>query len=352
MDKRADSTGLDNLFYYLTGVAIFSGFFLTIYSWIGTCESCGPIHQYRLFHLDFEWIGIVYFLLLIVSFILSRSIPFFAFITGLVLASGLGSEIMFIQVQKYGIGSWCPICLGIAGSLLVAVIAYSIQALKRMNSLLKDGKRRDLRRGIKKSIQLLGATLLGCVLAFIGISKINQSPSQKTPLKNQLVMGNTNSTIELYTFTSWVCPACKKFEPGLEKLIPDVWNSASLVFIDYGDDVKTLNFLPFHLSFMQNNKSQYIELRQRLKALAETTDTPTNITVQEVISSLGVLYKQPAYADLISSIEYFKELVDKFKITSLPSVVILNRSTKKSITLTGSETNLIEINEAIQKLNN
>lgn len=323
---------------FLMGTALFAGLILTILSLINACtDACVETHSYRLLGMPFEWTGLPYFAILITMFFLSNTRPLFSLITSLLLASGIGAEIMFILVQKYTIGVWCPLCLGIAASLGIAGIIWASEAVSHFKSLSHNCKKGGLMSSVKRSLGSFSALIIGFTIAFVGISKRDDLNASQTTLEQHIAFGKTNSPIEIYVFTSWVCPACRKFEPALESMAPALMTNAKVIFVDYGVDDITLNFLPYNLSFMFYNKPEYLQMRGALKKLSDKTNEPDDKTVSKAISKLGLKYKEVNYASVAAAIEYFKEKATTLKIKSLPSLVIINNETKKVATLVGRE---------------
>lgn len=336
--------------YILTGLGICAGLFLTILSLANVChESCLKGHSYRLLSLPFEWIGLFYFIPLLISFLLSKSSPLFSLFTGLMLAAGIGSEVMFILIQKYVIGSWCLLCLGIAASIFVSASSWAIDYFFELQSTIFIGHREKILKRIKRAILMLSATAGGFLIAFVGVSKQEQA-LESVAFEQKILFGNQESPIEIYVFTSWSCPACHRYEPTLEKLIPNLEEQARVIFVDYGVDDTTLNYLPYHLSFMMHNKDHYIALRSMLKKLSTLTETPTDEDVAVKAKELGVDYKQLSYSDVAIAIDYFKNLATQLNVAYLPSFVIMNTKTKKQEILSGSKVTPDDIQAVIRKL--
>lgn len=335
----------------VSGLSILAGFILVIIAWLGICsEACAKEHDYLLLGMPFEWTGLVYFLLLIASYVLSIKNPSFSFITGILLAIGIGSEVMFIFIQKYAIGSWCPVCLGIAASLSIAVILRTIDYIQELQSTIYNGKRQKITYVLKRALATLSAGVAGFIIAFFGVSKPT-STVPETKFEQQLAFGNESSPVEVYVFTSWICPACRKFEPSLEKMMPGILKKAKVVYVDYGMDDLTLNYLPYHLSFMINNKDKYLELRKILKDISSSTDKPNEEMIQSEIAKINAQYTEMNYSDVMLGIKYFKDTAENLEITHLPCLAIVNAKNNKKEKLTGSAITYEDVIKTINKLN-
>ena len=111
--------------YWIAAAALFCAYALTIFSWMELCsETCAEGHTYRFFGMTFETIGLMLFPLVAAAHLLSRKFSSLTLLTGWTLSAMLGAEVVFIYVQKYKIGSFCPVCLSIAAALFVAALAY------------------------------------------------------------------------------------------------------------------------------------------------------------------------------------------------------------------------------------
>ncbi|MBA3815364.1 MAG: thioredoxin domain-containing protein [Parachlamydiaceae bacterium] len=334
---------LTNWLFFLSTITFITGFALTIISWLRLCSStCIEGHNYRIYGFAFETLGFVFFPILLAMHLFSYKFPILATLVGWFICAALGSEIMFIYVQKYKIGSWCPVCLSIAGTLIIAGMIYFYGYYTNFkNSLIRENKG-EIMNGIYKGISGLCFFVIGFVFAFSGIGKYSKLQAMENDIKNQIVFGNLNSPIEVYIFTDWACGGCRAIEPTLEAMAPKIMKKAKVTFVDQEVHPVTLNFIPFNLSFMINNKSKYFELRRALTKLAMQTSEPTDAQVAALAKNHGTQYKQLNNADVQVGTKYFEKLVEQLKVEGTPSVVIISRNDKKGKKLMGPE----EITEA------
>lgn len=350
LSTSTPSTAFRNLLFGIGALAIVSGLVLTILSWLGTCtEACEEGHSYRIFGLTFETLGLVYFAVLAIAYLFSRKSDTIALVAGILLAAGLGAEILFLLIQKYALKHWCPICLGIAASLLIASIIFTVEYIIKLQNLLKQGKRQEISKKLIRAVICMAALFAGFALSFVGISKNDSLVLASTNLQQKIAFGKPDSKIEIYLFTSWECPACKKLEPTLAKVIPPLLDTSKVIFIDHISDEKTLNFSPFNLSFMLYNKPEYLELRKMLRDIAQTTDEPTDSQIEKETKKLEVSFREVNYADVDMAVDYFKALSTKYEISSLPAAVIVDTTTNNYKKIKGTaEVTLAGINQAIK----
>ncbi len=316
--------------YLLATLFLIAGIVLTAVSYLRLCSTtCNDAHNYRLFGFPFEVGGALYFSLLAFLHFGSLKRPSLQrYILPLVVI-GLGAEAFFIAVQKWQIGAYCPVCLGIAASIALFGLSTYFETLKQGISM-------------KRIFNFSCLFAIGVATAFLGISKIDQLQATEDKIKQEIKFGDPTSTVEVYVFTDWACPACRAIEPALEKMAPKVSQQAQLTFVDTVVHPETLNYAPYNLSFMVNAKSKYFDVREALTKLALTTKKPTDQDIVKAVAPLKITYKELPYEDVTVAMRYFDELVERFKVTGTPTVVIVNRNAKKGKKLAGVE----EITEA------
>ncbi len=337
-----------NLRSLLVGLMIIVGFILTVVSYSGICsDACAEGKNFTLLGLPFELVGGIYFIGLFLLFIL---LPRNSLIVSLALAVGVGAELMFVFIQKYTIGSWCPICLGIGASLLAAALIWMWDYVVVLRETIQQGKRIEIWERMQRALMACLALVVGFVVALVGVTKHDDLIIAESVFEEKIVFGKSDSPIELYVFTSWICPACRSFEPKLERIISRFMEKNRVIFVDYGVDDITLNFVPYNLSFALHNKPKYFDLRHMLKDMVMQTQEPTDVEVDKAAHELGEEYKQLNYADVATALEYFKNLSSELKVVYLPAVVVMNAKTEKYEMLTGIRITAGTIQEAIDKV--
>lgn len=322
----------------VVGLAILSGFLLTGFSYADLCSShCQGGKGYTLYGQPFEASGFLFFSGLGVSHLLSRTKPLFSTFTGLLIASALGAEILFILLQKYVIGTYCPICLAIAATIAIAAAAFSLRYCRGLAKQIQQNHTGEVMRTIYRGFGYLSVVFAGFLMAFVGLGKTDPLDAAEDQIKQELYFGNENSPIEVFVFTDWNCPACRELEPYLARMSPALMKDAKVIFVDHALHPESLNYTPYNLSFQIHDKKEYFKLRGMLTKLSEKTMHPTEHQVEEDASKLGVTYQPLDYSDVALSIRYFKELSKQFNITSTPTMVIVNTETRKGKKLKGTE---------------
>lgn len=343
-----------NRLFLLTGFAIACGFILTILSLMGLCTtSCVAGKEYRIFDLPFETMGLLFFSGAALLHGMSLKYKDLIYLTALFLASGIGAEVYFILVQKFVIGSWCMVCVGVAATVSVATLCSIASVYHYTNSASSMSKRRKIMTNLRFGMSTLSMFFIGFLIAFLGVEKYNHAAEAQDSLKESIVFGNENSDIEVYVFTDWACPSCRKLEPTFKAMAPKVMKESKLYFIDYVVHPETMNYIPYNLSFMINNKNRYLILRDELTKISAETSVPTDEEVESLARSVGENYDQLNYGEVAVGIRFFKELGEKFNIKGTPTIIIINTEARKGRKLSGnSEISQENVLKAIDSLKN
>ena len=316
------------------------GFILTLVSWLRICtEECGPTHEYHLFGFPFEFYGFLSFPALLICHLLSKKHEALATVENWMVALAVGLEINFILVQKYEIKTWCPVCLLIASTLFTVALLKILQSYLTSNDHVYQDKGRKYMSGIRKAATSISFAALGFVAALTGVAKEEPLMAIQKSIKDHIVLGNLESPVEVYLFTDWQCPACRALEPTIEAISSGIMEKARLAFVDTVVHTDTLNFVPYNLSFLLNEKVKYFKLRKILTQISTQTGSPTDAQVEAAIKKIGATYHQPQYSDIAAIVDANKQLLKDYDIDATPTMIIVNRSDKKSKKLSGSEIN-------------
>ena len=328
---------LEKSYLIISGI-IAAGLILTTISFLKLCsEECAAGHTYHLFGMTFETFGFIFFGILGVIHFFAKNNSFLGYIQFLLLASAVGAEGMFIIVQKYEIGTWCPVCLIIAALVLIGAIVQGFAWNKQNQYMSRSENQRKIMKTIWNRIAPVAAIGAGFIVAFFGVVKHDALQAAQEALRDKLAFGNGKSDIEIYLFTDWACPACRKLEPEVEKIAPEIMKDNQFFFVDHVIHPETLNFIPYNLSFMLNNKPEYFKLRHMLGEISKETSTPSEDQITKGASKLGVTFRELNYADVATGTKYFKTLGEKFKIKGTPTMVLINKETKKGKKLAGND---------------
>ncbi|MEC7838775.1 MAG: thioredoxin domain-containing protein [Chlamydiota bacterium] len=334
-DVSSSKSKLQKKIFLISTLGIIAAFILTLLSFYEFCTtSCVEGHKYRLFNIKFEIFGLAFFGVIFFTHLLGYKFKIFKSFTGLSLSAAVGAELCFIYYQKYIIGSWCPVCLGIAASVGLAALTYLLDYFVGFKKTYKEGK--VMMNHFKCGFSSLSSLVIGFAIALAGITKVNATMEAQGSLKESIAFGNQESPIEVYVFTDWFCPACEKIEPVVEKAAPKIEKEAKLFFVDAYIHDESMNFTPYNLSFMIYNKPEYFKLRHRLSQIAHSTKSPSDSLVEKSVLPLGVELNELNYRDIAVATKMFRKLKQQFGVSSTPSIVVINLDTKKGRKLTGA----------------
>lgn len=343
---RTSSVIWRRIFVTLISMGLAAGLGMSLISLWEICTSaCAAGHKYRIFGIPFAPLGVAFFTFAGLGWLISFKRPEVLMPVKLMICAALGSELYFLYLQKFVIGQWCPVCLGIFAAVATLASVFGIDYLVRNRS-------ESMRNFFNASLPSLGALVMGFVVVFAGVTKA-QSVYAGVVGESTLFFGNKSSPVDVYVFTDWFCPACRKAEPYIVRKAPEMAKKARLFFIDVSIHDDSMNFLPYNLSFMLNEKTKYLKLRQKLEKLAQEDKTPSDAQVEKIAESLGTKYKQLNYAEVNLAIKYFEEVTAKYGIESTPTVIIVNPTSKKMTRLTGvkeiKKANFLALVEAASK---
>jgi len=321
---------------YWIAVPFAAAWILSVMSWLGICsDGCEEAHLYSFFGIPLSPLGVGYFTLCGLAFLTRNRFRFSGFLIPVLLSGALGSEFVLVWMQKYVIGKWCPLCVGIALSVVIACVLIALERLPGVAIRIRGGERNLVMKQLAgKTALILFAFLAGMGMTATGLSKPDAFAAGLS--EKSLAFGDAESSSEVYIVSDWFCPACRAAEPEILKGARIAMQRAKVVFVDYAIHPETLNYIPYNLSFILREKEKYLQIREALATLARKTKEPMPEDVQAAVSPLGVKYVPLNYADVLAGMQYFSALVKKFKVAGTPSVVVLDSRTGKTKTLYGT----------------
>jgi protein-disulfide isomerase len=323
-----------NLPGLIVWLSVTAGLALSIVSLLKICSSCSETASYRVFGLDFGWFGIGFFALLTIAVALRKRSVWLGWIATLMVFSSAGAETRFIWIQKYEIGQWCPICLWLATAVFIACIGISWEHFH--NYTAKGATMKS------KLVYLVLVSLFFVVGLGAAITGVKKEAQAAEP---DLYLGRSSSATTVYFVSDWFCPACRKAEPAIEKMYPELAKSVRISFVDFPIHRETTNFTPYNLQFLTFEKGKYISLRRALADLALKTKNPTEADVKAAIAPLGVKLRPMNYSDTLYGMQSNLMVYRGYNVHSTPTVLVVNEKSKKSKQLVGDA----QINHAAVK---
>lgn len=319
----------------LISLAFAAGFVLSLLSWFEVCTSaCAEGTKFRLLGVPFAPFGILFFTIASCLWVLSFRNHYLLTPLKLLITAALGAELHFLYLQKFIIGKWCPLCLGIFSCIATISVLFASDYLLRLMQAVTTKTRSRIMKMTGNGVGTLSILFIGFLTAFFGVAKVDNVFSESIG-KETIYFGKKNSTVEVYVFTDWFCPACHKVTPFIERKAPEIAQHARLFFIDAPIHDQSMNYLPYNLSFLVKEKKNYLKLRRKLEEVAKRGKTPTDQEVEKLAESIGTRYQPLDYSEINLGRQYFEETTKKFGVDSTPTVIIVNPTTKQQKKLIG-----------------
>lgn len=122
----------------LVWLAVSTGWAFSIFTVIEElclATACKDTASFSFFEINMGWLGIAYFSLIMVLLWLRRTNYRLNMAVAAMVFAGVGAEFRLLWIQKYVIGSWCPLCVTICCALLVAAILLLIEKIQSNRSV-------------------------------------------------------------------------------------------------------------------------------------------------------------------------------------------------------------------------
>lgn len=307
-------------------LALLAGLTLSVLSGLKICTAmCSETAKFAIFGMDFGWFGCLFFGLLILFAALRNRIPLAGALLLYGVSGAAGAELRLIWIQKYVIGAWCPVCLGIAAMVATAGLVLLYELLARHTALGGSMKTRLTHIAV-----MILALLIGLGAAVAGVQKEAEAAGP------DIYFGKRQSDTTVYVVSDWFCPVCRRVEPEIEKVFPELAATARVAFVDMPIHPDTSNYTPYNLQFIMYDKDKYMRLRHVLDELSRSTKNPTPEQVQAAVAPLGVKVRPHNFIELMNGVKLFESLFRGFGVKATPTVVVDNTRTKKRKLLVGS----------------
>lgn len=182
-------------------------------------------------------------------------------------------------------------------------------------------------RNLVKSLTVLGCSLLLLSFGFSSDSlKLYQA-------RMDMSFNSEQTPLEVYIFTDWNCPKCKKLESVLSEIAPELLKQARLYFIDLPSQGME-NLIGANQTFLldkNKNLTDYLKQRQELYQIAGRINSPTEGDVKQILEKDGFKYEpvQKEAADL--SMKFFTIQAKVFQITKTPTIIVYDLELSKKI---------------------
>lgn len=167
-----------------------------------------------------------------------------------------------------------------------------------------------------------------CCIASHGIQ--GDEIKNTSDIQDKIVFGNLKSPIEVYFFTDWMCPGCRSIESNIETMSPLIMKKAKLIFVDVPIHEASTRFTPYNISFMINNKPNYLALRHSLSELSKKTDSPTKEQVELLAKDNKTTLLSMSDNEVLDITKYFIDVMRRFELRVTPTAVVVNTKTGQS----------------------
>ena len=117
----------------LMWLAVTVGWLVSIFTVIQEmclATACSDAASFTLFGFNMGLSGIAYFSLILIVLWLRKRDYRLDWAFSVLIFSGIGAEIRLLWIQKYVIGSWCPLCVTICGSLFLAALLLIVEKVR------------------------------------------------------------------------------------------------------------------------------------------------------------------------------------------------------------------------------
>lgn len=314
----------DKIMLWLGTIA---GVVFSVMSALNICTSaCSEATQYTMFALNFGWFGVIFFSMLIGALTLLHYYAWAEKFILIIVSAAAGAELQFIWLQKYVIGSWCPLCLAIAAAIYLMAIVLVLNEWSKMRT-----RRSNMKAYVKFISTVMLAVVFGLSAAVLGVKK------EAGAAELNMFLGKKDSHTVVYFVSDWFCPACRRIEPAIEKMYPKIANIAKVSFVDIPVHPETSNFTPYNTEFLVYEKGKYMQLRGALSELAKKTKTPSPGDVLKSIAPYGVKLRSMNYADIAAGMNWNENIYRTYEIKATPTVVVANVKTGKHVNLVGEK---------------
>ncbi|MEI7817732.1 MAG: vitamin K epoxide reductase family protein, partial [Desulfuromonadales bacterium] len=129
--------------------------------------ACSDATSFAIFGFGMGWFGIAYFIILLMLLWLRNRISLFNLVFAATVFSGIGAELRLLWIQKYIIGSWCPLCVTICCALFITGILLFTEKIQGAKSVSCEGK--NLRWWMALVVVMFAA---GLTIAILGVKAL------------------------------------------------------------------------------------------------------------------------------------------------------------------------------------
>lgn len=135
--------GSSRVLSILLWIAVSTGFAVSLFTLIEElclATACSDAASFTFLGVNMGWLGVAYFSLILILLWLRKLLYLVNWAVAAMVFAGIGGEFRLLWIQKYVIGSWCPLCVTICCSLFIAATLLVIEKVQGAGSLQSGWK--------------------------------------------------------------------------------------------------------------------------------------------------------------------------------------------------------------------
>ncbi len=155
----------------LLWLSLSTGWLVSIFSVIQDmclATACTDAAVYTIFGFSMGFFGIAFFSMILILLWLRKKVYWLDHALSALVFVGVGAEFRLLWIQKYIIGSWCPLCVTICCSLFISAVLLLIEEAQASGPAQNRGKRLIGRMAF---LTTMAAT--GLAIAIVGIKALS-----------------------------------------------------------------------------------------------------------------------------------------------------------------------------------
>ena len=155
----------------LLWIALITGLVVSIFSLVEElCLStaCKDTASFTIFGVGMGWFGIAFFCFVLILLWLNKKVYGLDWVLAAIIFAGIGAEFRLLWIQKYIIGSWCPLCVTICCTMFSAGILMLVERVHLAGSVRGRGK------SLSVWITFMAAMIAaGLTIAILGVKALS-----------------------------------------------------------------------------------------------------------------------------------------------------------------------------------
>lgn len=163
-------TGSRRAMSFLLWLAVATGLAVSVFTLVEElclATACSDAATFTFFGVGMGWLGIAYFSSILLLLWLRQKVHLLNLAVSAMAFSGIGAEFRLLWIQKYIIGSWCPLCVTICCALFVAALLLLIENVQDAGS--GEGRGKDILRWLLFVTAMMG---IGLAIAVAGVKAL------------------------------------------------------------------------------------------------------------------------------------------------------------------------------------